>query len=181
MQEEEKDLEKYDRQIRLFGLETQLKLIDTPIVLVQTHITNKPSFVSGEILKNILLLGVNKIFCDNETLTSFYNLCPNRIENLNNSVELTVIEKSKLTTKEFSDKIIILVDTLINLIGNDKFFICSGCFSYHNTLIAHSVCERVEDPLLPIKECMIGAFFVNDLIKFIKDKKEINGFTFPEI
>lgn len=40
------DLEKYDRQIRLFGIETQKKIQETPLVIVQTNKT-----------KNILLLG----------------------------------------------------------------------------------------------------------------------------
>lgn len=180
-EKENEELKKYDRQIRLFGVDTQHKLINTTIVIVQTNTSKKETLISGEILKNVLLLGVNKIFCNKETLDSFYKLSPNSIKDLNKSVNLSIISKKDVEKDDFINCIVVLVDTLVNLIGNDKFFICSGCYSYHNTLIAHSVCEKREDPLNLYKECMIGAFFVNDLINFIKDKKGIEGFTFPEI
>ncbi|KCZ76507.1 hypothetical protein H311_02496 [Anncaliia algerae PRA109] len=175
------DLEKYDRQIRLFGIETQKKIQETPLVIVQTNKTKKHSLIGGEILKNILLLGFNIIYCDEEILSSFNELCPNPHNELNKNVKLTMISKEDVYEERFDSYIFVLVDTLVNIIGNNKFFLCSACFSYHNTLISHSVCNRNIDELTAIKECMLGAFFVNDLINFIKDGKEIEGFLFPEL
>lgn len=173
----EKDLEKYDRQIRLFGIETQSKLVNTKIAILQS---STPSLVSGEILKNILLLGVNEIYCDQETISSFKKICPTSFKEINKNVNLEIIKKEEILKNEFTNCFVIFVDEAPKLVGINYFFICSSCLSYHNTLQVHSVCNKAKDDLAAVKECMVGSFFVNDLVNFLRGT-DFEGFTFPEL
>ena len=84
------DFKKYDRQIRHFGKEVQIKL-STVTINIQSNDPN--SLISGEILKNLVLLGVNNLHYDDNTYKSYKKLVPNEIYQINSNVQFCKLEE----------------------------------------------------------------------------------------
>lgn len=174
---EEEMIKKYDRQIRLFGLEVQKKIKSTPILIFQgisffnEEIISKEdySLISGEILKNFVLLGFEEITLNEEVLNSFKRLVPDEISKINENIHLNFVDKSDLTGLR-NDYIGVFVDFPCNFVGKNIFFMCSNCFCYHSSFKTHEICHRKIRENNKVYECLLGAIFVHEMVKMIDGK-----------
>ncbi|KAF7683549.1 SUMO-activating enzyme subunit aos-1 [Astathelohania contejeani] len=152
---------KYDRQIRLFGIKTQNKIENCKIVVLSTT----EELVSGEILKNFALLGVTDIITNRSSYKSFLSIAPNDFITINNNIKHNIIDNiNSYMNFESSNIIYIFVDH-IGMTSLNSFFICSKCYSYRKTY--EHKCKKVTGTP-PIMQCLIGAIFVQEIVKYIK-------------
>lgn len=179
-------IEKYDRQIRLFGTDVQKKILETDVVVLQGNALNNEeclntynsahhSLVSGEIVKNFALLGFRKIYLNREALESFKRIVPNDIKDINENVKIEVIRENNLD--DISDnQIVALVDQAGSIAGDNMYFICSGCYSFHPAFEAHNACVRQFNDESIAMECMIGSIFVHEMVKMLRGEEYLKNF-----
>lgn len=166
----EADKKLYDRQIRLFGYDTQEKLKNMKILIM---CSNKQSFLAGEILKNFACLGVEKIYTDQKTLDSFNGMIPNKLENINENIKHEIMEDKNDTKIYLSDVLRIFVD----LDGECDFFICSKCLFFRKEY-AHDCVRQTKGDEMAL-QCLLGAIFAQEIVKKVKgdvfcEKYQIN-------
>lgn len=157
------DTVKYDRQIRLFGAETQEKLCSMKVQVLGTV-----NLISAEIVKNVVLLGVGKIIISRELLDETKKLVRNALKCINPTL---VIEFLDFPTK---------CDFTFSIDVDSKnrsacYFICSKCLSINSETHSHD-CIPLESDLLEIRHCLVGALAVQEFIKFAQGKDMIKSY-----
>lgn len=143
----------FDRQIRIFGQTTQESLINTSIQLLTTEsdFINRVSYLSGEILKNFLLLGVTDIYASDNCITSLNKLVPDSFMH----------NKHIIVTKEIKKvDILILLDCDSDI---DGYFICSNCYRY--SIVYSHECVRECEGDEVVLDCLLGSVFVQEMVK----------------
>lgn len=179
-------MEKYDRQIRLFGTDVQKKILETDVVVLQGNIVSNEehsdnhtgahySLVSGEIVKNFTLLGFRKIYLNEAALKSFNKISPQDIKDINENVKIEVILENDLDDIS-GDQIVALVDQAGNLAGDNMYFICSSCYSFHPAFEAHNACVRNFNSESIAMECIIGSLFVHEMVKMLRGEEYLKNF-----
>ncbi|ORD95525.1 hypothetical protein HERIO_2428 [Hepatospora eriocheir] len=152
--------EKYDRQVRLFGEETQNKLKKMKIAIYGSR-----NLISAEILKNIVLLGVNTIIVSNSIVEETKRLVFDNLCEINE--DLNIIESSD----EKIDYTFVIEDQLINIPEIDNTcFICSRCISFYFKKVDHGMCCKVsvKEEHKFVYECMLGGMVVQEFVKRVQ-------------
>jgi len=200
--------EKYDRQIRLFGEETQNKLLSMTVQVI-----GGKNLIPCEIIKNLALLGVNNLIVEEEALDRLKKIVPDDLTAINEN--LTVTKSHKLENCDFLfsvdyDPVIAttkdtkdlknreeMADDLKNAdIGiaegiddtkskgkkvriENAYYICSKCSLMKSNRKIH-VCKKKQQMPANVKamECLIGAFAVQEFLKIIQDKPYVEEFDF---
>lgn len=179
--------EKYDRQIRLFGVDVQKKILNTHVIVLQGDAfgENKPSdefvnehypVVSGEIVKNFVLLGCANIYLNDGALKSFRKIVPHDIEKINEHARITIITAEDLNTIEKEGQIVALVDQPSGFMGDNVYFVCSNCYSFHSAFETHNACARNTGKETVSHECMIGSLFVHEMVKMLRNEEYHKNF-----
>lgn len=156
------DLKKYDRQIRHFGKDVQLKL-GSITVSIQSSDSN--SLIGGEILKNLALLGVNKLYYDENTYKSYKKLVPNEIQQINTNIEICKLDKYDciFLIYKCSDKITI----------DNGFYVCTEHYTFKKYSSPCSENESVNDI---VNDCLLGAIVVQEFVKSLQGKSVLDYF-----
>lgn len=159
------DPDKYDRQIRLFGIETQSKLAG-----LKVQIMGSANFSSCEILKNIVLLGVGKVIVQKDILDYTKRLVPDDLMDINESL---VIE---LSDERRESEFLFCVDRPIEDDRNNRssvYFVCSKCLTIKMDGFAHecSGADSVDLSCMAARQCLVGGFAVQEFIKLVQGKK----------
>lgn len=159
--------DKYDRQVRLFGEETQNKLFD---LKVQVLGTSNP--ISMEIIKNVVLLGVQNLTIEQEMENELKKFIPNTLNEINENLKIQYSDV--LEEVEF----LFVIDRAIDKSINQKFyFICSKCFIIKFSSCEHECeCNQNINMILP-RYCLVGAYSVQEFIKYVQGKKYTNEYT----
>ena len=92
------DVERFDRQIRLFGMEGQQRIATSTVLVYNT------GFVGSEFIKNLVLGGIHKCSIYNHTSGIFHHhgaLDINRIQKLNPHCQIEIITETKEITEEY--------------------------------------------------------------------------------
>lgn len=148
------DLKRYDRQIRVFGRETQNRIYQTKVVIHSKNV----NYIAAEILKNILLLGFSEI-CINESVGESVKLL------LFDDVQQISAAKISYTSEEID------CDIYVSICDIEYYFCCS-CLSFSTSL--HKCEKKTNEPHL---EMLIGSIFVQEIIKKLKGDKHVNEYT----
>lgn len=179
-------IEKYDRQIRLFGTDVQKKILETEVVVLQgallkyeerlnTSNSVHHSLVSGEIIKNFALLGFQKIHLNRAALESFNRIVPHDINDINENAKIEVMHECNLDDIS-KDQIVALVDQAGNIAGDNIYFICSSCYSFHPAFESHNACVKKFNDESIAMECMIGSIFVHEMVKMLRGEEYLKNF-----
>ncbi|KAL6120763.1 hypothetical protein NUSPORA_02457 [Nucleospora cyclopteri] len=83
--------EQLDRQIRLFGLNTQNKLAKCTVT-----VTGKGNLITAEILKNVILLGVKEVRTTREIIVEAEKMIRGAVDELNREVKITVFKQKAI-------------------------------------------------------------------------------------
>lgn len=155
----DEDITKYDRQIRLFGFETQSKLLSFTI-----QILGPINYTSSEILKNLTLLGVKKIIVRDKLLEYTKKLVPDDLTRINKNL---IIEISEVYKK--SD-FLFIVDEMPDLLPEsvNYYFACSKCLSILFSDSNHE-CVLNDNMCIVACYCLLGAFAVQEFLKFVQE------------
>ncbi|EPR78531.1 hypothetical protein SLOPH_1834 [Spraguea lophii 42_110] len=149
--------ELYDRQIRLFGFETQKKILRFKVEIY----SNGNELISGEIAKNFILLGSTCILD----------------ENSRNSL-IKVWEDYNEENKNEGDALKICVDRK-DLEAD--YYICSKCLSYDNKIC--NICLSGNDNTRMdinndkdsintiVQQLLLGGIFVQEMVKKINNEE----------
>ena len=173
------DSSKYDRQIRLFGLETQKKLIN-----LKVQVLGLQNAVSMEIIKNIVLLGIGTVVINKKMIEEIQKYIPNSLLEINENLKIefseTVVESDFL----------FLVDLEIENLSKNYYFVCSMCYTVKWSS-SHSHCEndrnnkndkndleKFSPELILAKQCLIGAVSVQEFLKLVQGKRYSEEFQF---
>lgn len=70
---------KYDRQIRTFGFSTQQRIQNTSLILY----TETENYISAEVIKNFVLLGINELRINKKAEASLGELLPDSVTDVN--------------------------------------------------------------------------------------------------
>lgn len=177
-------MEKYDRQIRLFGIETQKKLKNLKIL-----IKSKKSFIAAEILKNLVLLGVEHFTVDTNVIEMYYKLVPTRLEDINKDVKIETgcelkngIDCNQQDIRKNSDDCKISRDfdfsIYVDKVGKG-IYVCSSCLMYDFDstcdCIGGKSAKPAEEHNLP-RECLLGSILVQEIVKNINGDKVIRKY-----
>ncbi|KAG0442383.1 SUMO-activating enzyme subunit 1 [Dictyocoela muelleri] len=175
-------MEKYDRQIRLFGIETQKKLKNLKI-----KIKSKKSFIAAEILKNFALLGV-EYFILNTNVTEIYKkLVPTDVHEINKDIKIIfqydidnnkklINENKDVTSIKKEEYKIDQCDISIHVdMDGDGIFVCSNCFLYDFDdkckCIANDYTNNRSKENDLVRECLLGSILVQEILKKINGEK----------
>lgn len=159
---------KYDRQIRLFGIETQSKLAG-----LRVQILGPANFSSCEILKNVVLLGIGKVIVQRDILDHTKRLVPDDLMDINEDL---VIE---LSDERRESEFLFCVDRSIEDDSTNRgnvYFVCSKCLTIKTDGFAHE-CSDVENTdsidlsCVVARQCLVGGFAVQEFIKLIQGKQ----------
>jgi len=163
------DTVKYDRQIRLFGVETQEKLRKMKVQLIGT-----PNLISAEILKNVVLLGVVSVVASKEIIEEVKKIVPDPLRLINPDLVLETSEQP--THCDFA----FLVDTIpagtecSDQLGlASHYFVCSKCLTVAKGTAIHP-CEVTVESASEARQCMVGAFAVQEFIKHTQGKYSVD-------
>lgn len=188
----------FDRQIRLFGIETQEKLKNTTIIIDGTA-----NNIASEITKCVILLGVKEIKTTQEIVNKTEYLIKNKLKDINEHVKITILP-SNILEKEVNTNLLsfktILTLLKLNKIkktfnfsfiidkkianGNNFYYICSNCLTFIKNTYKHDNCTNLRfnfqqeynsKCLLMAKEVLLGAMSVQEFIKIIEGKNGNNG------
>lgn len=161
------DTEKYDRQIRLFGLETQQALSRMTVQVV-----GGDSLVSAEIVKDIVLLGVSKLVAAEGPLAAAERMVAGRLCDINEHI---VVEASEHAVPcDFLFAVDVPPPPACRC-----YFICSRCLTVQKDTSAHACQEACYEPGSTARhaaECLAGAFAVQEFIKFVQGKKHAESY-----
>ncbi|KAM0679037.1 hypothetical protein BDAP_000416 [Binucleata daphniae] len=142
------DLVLYDRQIRLFGYETQYKIKNLKIKIF----AYKNNFCAGEIIKNFALLGVTEMKMNKLALESFDKISVNSLSEINEAIKVTIESednKENVSSNENNGNNEILYDNKDSncdesVMDNKKY---SNGVSVDNDITINNddVCSKVND------------------------------------
>lgn len=187
------DMAKYDRQIRLFGMETQKKLRNMTV-----QVYGSGSAIVGEIVKNLVLLGVNWLILQKAAELDYDQLVPNKMAEIN---ELVTVQYEEEIVK--SDFLFIVgemadLDRTVGLdsaIGTPYYFVCSrhACHTLRKSAMRHECRqdgsadtqqngpESIQAEVgLRARQCLIGAFAVQEFLKAIQGKRHVAEYNFDQ-
>lgn len=163
------NIEKFDRQIRLFGLKTQERLCDLTV-----QVFGGTSFIPCEISKNVVLLGIKKLVLEPDILLRTKQLIPDGLEEINDQLQLEVSEKI------VGSDVLFIVDGEREYPSQNLYSVCSKCFLIQKNKVLHTCSPRDtvnnggNSSLGPLavmalaEECLVGAFAVQEFIKSIE-------------
>ena len=159
---------KYDRQIRLFGEEIQRKLFEMKIQVLGS--TNP---ISMEIVKNIVLLGIQNLVIKKEMENEIKKFIPNSLNEINENLKIQYSED--VLDCDF----IFLIDKRIESLDENKkfYFICSKCLRMKFSSFEHE-CKELEIKNILPRYCLIGAYAVQEFLKLVQDKAYTKDFEF---
>lgn len=158
------DTVKYDRQIRLFGPEIQEKLSE-----IKVQVLGNPNLVSAEILKDIVLLGVKKVVTDEKIIEETARIVPDTLKTINPELEI------EISTIPVECDFIFMIDTPVKCNTKYCYFLCSKCMTIRKSMDNH-VCEATLVSLLEARQCLIGAFAVQEFIKHLQGRDFIDQY-----
>lgn len=155
--------DRYDRQVRLIGKEVQAKIEKLSVSMI----SHSESFLSGEILKNMTLLGVRRFKVNAPCLESYKRLVLGDVDKLNENLELEIVNELDLGCD---------VRILVDYEGEseDAIYICTKCYTFRMGGVIEGCKERETNI---VKDCLLGAFVVQEVIKKIADKEYLEGYT----
>ncbi|ADM11974.1 uncharacterized protein Eint_080380 [Encephalitozoon intestinalis ATCC 50506] len=168
----------YDRQIRLFGKDTQKSIEESHVVVVQgpPYIMageKRINDVGGEILKNLVLLGVRKITVNADVLVSFKKIFANKIEKINEEVKVTTIDQEKDEEIWARCTQAIFIDMKMRT-NCPSIYVCSRCMAFH-PLDQEHVC-REYDSVSVAHDCLLGAIIVQEWVKKLQKRSFVDEF-----
>ncbi|ORD93476.1 hypothetical protein ECANGB1_2169 [Enterospora canceri] len=191
----------FDRQVRLFGTETQERIGGTTVV-----VAGRANKISAEIVKNVVLLGVYEVRTTEEIALEAERLIKGDLETIN--------ERVKINRKLRNDSIgrmrvghgygIVgrLLDYFRGESKNDKsslfyflidqdhsgldvgyYFVCSGCRTAVKNSCVHQCIRKegagADNRMLELaKDLYVGATVVQEFIKIVDGKPETAATTF---
>lgn len=153
---------RYDRQIRLFGFRVQ-----NHIAKIRVQVIGIGNAIVAEIIKNLVLLGVNKIVIEEGALKDFYKLVPNKITEINKNLE--VIYSNNVIQADF----LFIMDRIINS-PTDFYFVCSKCYLIKKNNCVHNCVENNARDI--VLDCLIGAIVVQEFLKIIEKKSHLEEY-----
>lgn len=160
---------KYDRQIRVFGFTTQEKLQNMRVTLY----TSTNNYVSAEIVKNLVLLGVADLKINKRAEECVLRMIPGGIKDINEKLRLEVFDDAASMTDHSSTgscsmneqevNVTIQIDNfVVNGFGR-SFYVCSKCCMFGDTCDHH--CVETEHKIE--NECLLGAVLVQEMVKML--------------
>lgn len=158
------DTAKYDRQIRLFGAQTQNKLAG-----LKVQILGRANFSSSEILKNLVLLGVNRIIVQRDILDHTRKLIPDDLADINESLDIELSDERK------DPEFLFCVDRAAEDSdhGVGMCFVCSKCLTIRMDGSLHEChdADLVDTSCVVAGQCLVGGLAVQEFVKLIQGKK----------
>lgn len=152
------DSKKYDRQIRLFGIETQEKLCS-----MKVQIIGDSGYVSSEIIKNLVLLGIGHIVVQEAMLECVKKIIPDPLDKINENLRIEV--SNEVSRSDFIFIIGLELKTIL-----PGFYICPKCLMFKMEDFDHP-CNKTEIECKVAKEFLLGALVVQEFIKLIQGKE----------
>lgn len=158
------DTAKYDRQIRLFGAETQSRLME-----LKVQILGLANFASSEILKNLVLLGVGKIIVQKDILDHTRKLVPDDLTEINESLAI------ELSDEEKDPEFLFIVDVPAedsNIHGARMCVVCSRCLTIRMGSSGHECDAADADSSCTVaRQCLVGGIAVQEFVKLVQGKR----------
>lgn len=178
------EIQKFDRQIRLFGLSTQLTLNSAEVLLNDTA---KENNAASEILKNILCLGIKNISTNIQNF-EYSDLFPETFtrKNFKRNKNIEVEIKYKIFIDDFeilTNKIFELKNEEISEVElrcvekKEKFFLCTDCLKFSKDLCVSETNYANNDEFEKMNdETLLAAFFTQEIVKMLCGKSFISEF-----
>ena len=170
------DYYKFDRQIRLIGLEGQ-KLLNKKVVAV----LGKQNLVSAEIVKNLILLGFKEVKTTPEIMKEVYKIMPDKIPNLTIykhglwAIFEMILKYFLLifNIKKTEPSFFFIVDETCHfnfkkMNENNCCFVCSKCLIFNNFQCNknHVKKQKITEEFIP-KQFLLGAITIQEYLKFL--------------
>ncbi|KAH9410984.1 hypothetical protein HK407_09g13980 [Ordospora pajunii] len=160
----------YDRQIRLFGQQTQALIEKAHVCILQAHLghdqqEHRDTDIGGEILKNLALLGVPRISASKCVIESFKRMFHGSIKDINPEIEINETDTIDI---QHSHTLIIFINGW-NEYESQGIYACSKCMSFHSTQKQHS-CSETSTCISFANDCLLGAIIVQEWIKKLQGK-----------
>ena len=163
----------YDRQIRLFGSDTQRRIEESHVCVLQSPPYNmerkeRATTIGGEVLKNLVLLGVGRVSVNKHALESFRRIFVNDISKINDRIEVGVIGDESGQEDWAELDLAIFIDQEHGDAKCPGIYICSKCMAFHGADKKH-VCTGHGDISL-VHDCLLGAIAVQEWVKKLQGR-----------
>lgn len=169
----------YDRQIRLFGHGTQEQIEKSRVCILQgppyrIERKERVTTIGGEVLKNLVLLGVQKVSVNQHVLGSFKRIFANDVAKINDKVEIDVVDKEDEQECWSGYSLAIFIDQEHEGVDCPGIYICSRCMSFHGVDKKH-VCTMYGGISLA-HDCLLGAIAVQEWVKKLQGRPFVSEY-----
>lgn len=164
----------YDRQIRLFGRDTQQRIESASACIIQRppYFLNRKerrTDIGGEILKSLALLGVRTLSASASVEESFKRISPNDVCRINKDAVLNAGTQSTHTLAVF-------IDEMGQSSAETTVYVCSRCMSFNNARNEHVCTGYVFGECVFAEDCLLGAVVVQEWVKKLQGKPHVEEY-----
>ncbi|CAD26351.1 similarity to DNA damage tolerance protein RAD31 RA31_SCHPO [Encephalitozoon cuniculi GB-M1] len=168
----------YDRQIRLFGKDTQRLIEESHVGIVQgppymLEGNERTNDIGGEILKNLVLLGVGRVTVNEHVLRSFRRMFVNEVSKINEKIRVEVIDEEHQEGAWDGYTLVIFIDQKEQA-RCPSIFVCSRCVAFHAPEKEH-LCER-HSSVSAAHDCLLGAIVVQEWVKRLQNRHSVDEY-----
>jgi hypothetical protein len=160
----------YDRQIRLFGQNTQSLIENAEIYIIEREASMREADIGGEIVKNLALLGVKRLVVSPSTERSYKRLAHRSITEINPHIKFEVSDFGDAGGCSVPD-LVVMIDTVAPCPCKSSIYVCSRCMSFGDGESRH-VCGNIDlDNGFFVNDCLLGAILVQEWVKKLQGKE----------
>ncbi|WEL39195.1 Myb-like protein [Encephalitozoon hellem] len=168
----------YDRQIRLFGKGTQRLIEEARAAVIQgaPYVLGegkRSSDIGGEILKNLVLLGVGEVTVNRHVITSFKRMFVNEISKINEKIKVVVVDDEKAFKAWCEYALVIFIDHKEQSVST-SIYVCSKCMAFHPLGKSH-LCKEYGN-ISAAHDCLLGAIIVQEWVKKLQGKPFVSEY-----
>ncbi|AFN83460.1 hypothetical protein EROM_080380 [Encephalitozoon romaleae SJ-2008] len=168
----------YDRQIRLFGKDTQKLIEESHVAIIQgpPYVLGREkriNDVGGEILKNLVLLGVERVTVNKHVISSFKRMFVNEITKINEKIRVAVIDEQQTEEAWNGYTLVILIDCK-GQTTCPGIYVCSRCMGFHPLGKRH-LCRECSN-ISVVHDCLLGAIIVQEWVKRLQKKPFVDEY-----
>jgi hypothetical protein len=160
----------YDRQIRLFGQNTQSLIESAQVYVVEDEEAEvRRTDIGGEIMKNLVLLGVGKLTVSPSTERSYRRMVPKSVTEINPNIRFKVGEFES-HGGDVPD-LVVMIDTGTSYPCRSSVYVCSKCMSFNDGKAEHVCGDAGLSDGFFINDCLLGAILVQEWVKRLQGRR----------
>lgn len=131
------------------------------------------SDIGGEILKNLVLLGVRRISMNKAVDDSFKRICPVDAGRMNEDMEVRMVDEPD--GKERYD-LAVFVDQVRDVESCVGIYVCSSCMMFQSVEKKHECSGYVLGDMVFVNDCLLGAIVVQEWVKRLQNRPHAEEF-----